>query len=532
MLRRDFTKLILASGAAGMAGGLNPFGDGLAYAQSGNGGLTAIIQPEPPILILPLNQQIPVGVVGGKIYESLLSYDFDLTPKPQLAESWEVSEDGLTYTFKLVEGAKWHDGAPFTAADVVFSCDVMLKEVHPRARANFERCESITADGDYTVIFKLKEPFAPFLLAFETSSAPIAPKHLYEGADYRNAPANDTPIGTGPFRLAEWVAGSHIRLEANPDYYQEGKPHLTEIYYRVIPDGAARAVAMETGEAQLSQFSDIETFDVSRLAELPHLELTTKGYEFFSPVLWYEPNLRREPFNDVRFRKAMMHLLDRQIIVDRIMFGLAEPATGPIASTTKFYDADVASYDTSVEKATALLDEMGLTPDASGNRVTIHHLVVPFGEMWTRLAEYFRQAMSAGGIEVVLDSTDPGGFAETVSNWDYDTTCNMLYQFGDPALGVARSYISSNIRKGVMFTNTEGYENAEVDRLFAEAAVQTTEEARQELYSAVQKILVDELPVLWMTEQKFATLHDTRIKDLIVSATGVNANFAEAHYAS
>lgn len=532
MKRRDFTKLMLASGAAGATGNLGLMGDGIAYAQDGTGGLTAIIQPEPPILILALNQQLPVGVIGGKIYEGLLSYDFDLSPKSQLAESWDVSEDGLTYTFHLFQNVKWHDGAPFTAADVVFSCDVMLREVHPRARGNFERCESITTDGDYTVVFKLKEPFAPFILSFEAGSAPIMPKHLYEGTDYRNAPANDTPVGTGPFKLGEWSRGSHIRLEANPDYYLEGKPHLTEIYYRVIPDAASRAVAMETGEAQISQFSDIETFDVERLAALPHLNLTTKGYELFSPILWYEPNLRREPFNDKRFRKAMMHLLDKQFIVDRIMFGLAAPATGPIASTTKFFDADVMAYDLNVEKAEALLDEMGLTPDAGGKRITIHHLVVPAGEMWTRLAEYFRQALSAGGIEVVLDSTDLGGWSEAVSNWEYDTTCNMLYQYGDPALGVARSYISSNIRKGVMFSNTQGYENAEVDRIFAEAAVQTSASAQQERYSQVQKLLVDELPVLWMTEQKFPTLHDVALEDLIVSATGVNENFAEAKYKS
>ncbi|WP_109466931.1 ABC transporter substrate-binding protein [Albibacillus kandeliae] len=530
MNRREFSKLLLATGTTGVAAQTGLFGDMVAYAQNGEGGLTAIIQPEPPLLVVALNQQIPVGIIGGKLYESLLSYDFDLSPRPQLAKSWTVSEDGLTYTFELVDNAKWHDGTPFTAADVVFSCDVMLKEVHPRARANFDRCESITAEGDHTVVFKLKEPFAPFLLAFETSSAPIMPKHLYEGTDYRNNPANDTPVGTGPFKLAEWVRGSHIRLEANADYYHEGEPGLTEIFYRVVPDGASRSVAMETGEAQLSQFSDIETFDVQRLADMPHLDLTTKGYEFFSPVLWYEPNLRREPFNDVRFRKAMRLLLDPNFIVERIMFGLAQPATGPIASTTKFYDANVTTYEQDVEKANALLDEMGLAKDADGKRITIHHLVVPFGEMWTRLAEYFRQAMSAGGIEVVLDSTDPGGFAETVSNWDYDTTCNMLYQFGDPALGVARSYISSNIRKGVMFTNTQGYENAEVDTLFAEAAVQTSEEARQERYSKAQQILCDELPVLWMTEQKFATLYDNRIADLIVTATGVNANFAKAHY--
>ncbi len=176
MNRREFNKMLLAGGAVSSFGLM---GDGLAYAQTNTGGLTSIIQPEPPILILALNQQIPVGTIGGKIYESLLSYDFDLTPTPQLAESWTISEDGLTYTFELVKNAKWHDGTPFTAADVVFSCAEMLPEVHPRARGNFDRCESITETGDYTVEFKLKEPFAPFLLSFETSSAPIMPFLLY-----------------------------------------------------------------------------------------------------------------------------------------------------------------------------------------------------------------------------------------------------------------------------------------------------------------------------------------------------------------
>lgn len=531
MKRREFNKMLLGAGAGLGLSSSGLFRDGVAYAQGKSGGLTAIINPEPPVLTLPLNQQIPVGTIGGKIYESLLDYDFELKPRPQLAERWEISEDGLTYTFHLAKNAKWHDGKPFTSADVVFSCNVMLKEVHPRARGVFERCESITAPDDHTVVFKLKAPFGPFLLAFETSSAPIAPKHIYEGTDYRKNPANDTPIGTGPFKLKEWRRGSHIHLVANPDYYRKGEPVLTEIFYRVIPDGASRSVAMESGQAQLSQFADIEPFDVPRLAAMPQLKLTTKGYEFFSPVLWYELNLRRKPFDDLRFRKAVRHLLDPNFIVQRINFGLGRPATGPIASTTKFYDPNVTSYKTDVAAATKLLDEMGLKPDANGVRARIRFLVVPFGEFWTRLGEYFRQAMKAGGIEVTLDTTDAGGFAEKVSNWDYETTSNMLYQNGDPALGVARSYISSNIRKGVMFTNTQGYSNKEIDDLFDRAAVLTSDKERAELYSKVQKILADDLPVLWMTEQQFPTIHDARLQNLIDSAIGVNGTFGRARWA-
>lgn len=196
--------------------------------------------------------------------DTLVSIDYDmLTLHPGLAKSWDVSADGLTYTFHLQKAAKWHDGTPFTSADVVFSCDVMLKEVHPRARGSFERCESITAVDDHTVVFKLKAPFAPFLKAFEAGSAPICPKHIFEGTDYRNNPKNAHPIGTGPFMFKEWVKGSHIHLVANPDYYMDGKPGLTEIFFRIVPDAASRSVAMETGEAQLSAWNDVENFDVA-----------------------------------------------------------------------------------------------------------------------------------------------------------------------------------------------------------------------------------------------------------------------------
>ena len=137
------------------------------------GTLTAIIQPEPPMLVMGLNQQAPTQTVAGKIYESLLTYNFDLTPRPGLAKSWEVSADGLTYTFHLQEGVTWHDGKPFSADDVLFTFKTFLPETHPRARALFGRAESITAPDAATIVIKLKEPFPAFLQGFEVSTTPI-----------------------------------------------------------------------------------------------------------------------------------------------------------------------------------------------------------------------------------------------------------------------------------------------------------------------------------------------------------------------
>lgn len=500
----------------------------LAQEEVQTGGtLNVIVQPEPPILVLGLNQQGPTQTVAGKIYEGLLRYDHELTPMPGLAERWEVSDDGLTYTFHLRENAVWHDGEPFTAEDVVFSTKTFLPETHPRARANFGHVESIEAPDEHTVVFTLKEPFPAFIKAFEMSSAPMMPEHIYAGTDYKQNPKNSTPIGTGPFKFDEWVKGSYIHLVKNEDYYLEGKPYLDDIYFRVIPDAASRALALETGEVDVSQFNDVEPFDVARLEALPHLSMTTKGYEFVAPMSWIEINHRAEPLGDKRFRQALMYALDREFIRDRIWFGLGRVATGPVNSVTTGYEPDVKQYGHDPEKAKALLDEMGLTPDEDGVRARISFTPMPYGETWSRLAEYIKQSWSKIGVEATLDSTDVAGWVQKVSNWDYETTNNFLYQYGDPSLGVARTYISDNIRKGVMFSNTMGYSKPEVDELFAKAAVENDPAKRQEQLSEVQKIIVEDVPVIWLLEMEFPTFVNTRVHNAVTTAIGTSENFAD-----
>lgn len=496
------------------------------------GVLNSIVQPEPPTLMLGLNQQGPTQTVAGKIYQGLLTYDQKLAPLPSLAKSWTVSPDGLVYTFKLFENVTWHDGKPFTAKDVVFSTANFLKEVHPRARAVFSRCDSITALDDHTVEFKLKEPFPAFLQSFEVSSAPMIPAHLYEGTDFRANPANATPIGTGPFKLKEWVKGSHIQLVRNEAYYKAGLPYLDGITFRVIPDAASRSLALESGQVQQTQYSDIEPFEVPRLKTLPNLEFSTKGYEFIAPLSWLEINHRVKPLDDKRFRKAIAYAIDRKFIRDKIWFGLGRIPTGPINSVVKFYDPKVTTYEPNIEKAKALLDEMGLKPDAKGVRATVKIMPMPYGETWTRLGEYLKQALGKAGIAVTLESTDAAGWSQRVSNWDYEITTNFLYQYGDPALGVARTYISDNIRKGVLFTNTMGYSNPKVDELFAKGAREVDTTKRQALYSEVQQILSDDLPVVWLLEMEFPTFLDKRVKNANKTAIGVNDTYEDVWLAA
>jgi len=165
----------------------------LAEGPKMGGVINAVIQPEPPGLMMALVQNGPTQMVSGNIFEGLLRYSPKLEPLPGLAESWTVSEDAKVYTFKLKPGVSWHDGKPFTSADVLFSID-MLKQTHPRARNNTVQVEKIEAPDDLTVVFTLKQPFGPFLGIFEVGSMPIVPKHLYTSELLAAVPGQQKPV--------------------------------------------------------------------------------------------------------------------------------------------------------------------------------------------------------------------------------------------------------------------------------------------------------------------------------------------------
>ena len=229
------------------------------------GTLNMVVQPEPPTVMLGLNRLGPVSFVGSKMYEGLITFAPDMTPQPLLAKSWEISEDGLTYTFHLREGVKWHDGEPFTSADVIYSFSDFLPQAFSRTKRVMSFVGEMTAPDDHTVVFKLREPYAAFLIIFEVTGGTMVPKHIYEGTDIFKNPANEHPIGTGPFKFDEWSKGSHIHLVRNDDYWQEGKPYLDDLYFRIIPDANSRAIAFEQGQVDLLRGGDVENFEVERL---------------------------------------------------------------------------------------------------------------------------------------------------------------------------------------------------------------------------------------------------------------------------
>jgi peptide/nickel transport system substrate-binding protein len=188
-------------------------------------------------------------------------------------------------------------------------------------------------------------------------------------------------------------------------------------------------------------------------------------------------------------------------------------------------------YPYDPKRAIALMDEMGLKPDSRGIRQRVNIIALPYGEVWTRQAELVKQQFGKVGIDVTIETTDAAGFLQRNSNWEFELCFNFLSQFMDPALGVARTYISSNIRKGVISTNVEGYSNPEVDDLFARAAVTPSEQEAQKLYSQVQHIISDDVPVLYLTELQFPTFVNKAFRSVIIDAHGALGDFDQAYKA-
>src|SRR5437899_5505949 len=353
-----------------------------AGAQKRGGTLVMLVQPEPPTLASYISTSGPIGQVATKVYEGLLEYDFNLRASPSLAGSWKESADGKTITFGRQKAVRCHDGKPFTSADVKFSVLEVLKKVHPRGAATVREVTEIDTPDEHTVVFKLTTPAPYLMMALSGYESPMLPKHLFEGSDIKTSKYANAPVGTGPFKFVEWQKGQFMRFDRNPDYWKKGRPYLDRIVARFIADGSTRAATLETQEAHIAGFSAVLPLDVKRLQALPHIGVTTKGYEMQSPIVELDFNTQKKPFDNVKVRLAVAYAIDRKFIIDNIWFGFGKPATGPISSNFKatgLYTADVRNYNVpnGVETANKLLDEAGYKRGADGTRFEIVHDITP-----------------------------------------------------------------------------------------------------------------------------------------------------------
>ncbi|TDK48682.1 ABC transporter substrate-binding protein [Antarcticimicrobium luteum] len=488
-------------------------------AQERGGSLKVALFPEPPTVVAGLSGLGSASIVSSKIYEALVTYDTDLNPLPWLATSWETSEDGLVWTFNLAEDAKWHDGTPFTAADVVTSYQVFSVE-NDRLKLISAKIDGVEAVTEHQVRFILKESIPSFIYMMNYGNLPIIPAHLYAAGNFRENPANATPIGTGAFKVADWEKGSYIHLVRFEDYRDGSRPYLDDLYFVTIPDAQGVAVAFEEGSVDVASASNLEGFDVARLSAMDGVERTNHGWEMLAPHGFMWVNTQKAPLDRVELRQALNYALDKDFIRDVVFNGLATPPRGAFDSRTKFFDAGVNAYAFDPEKARDLVAASGY------DGAVLKLSTAPVGSAWARLAEYEVQAWKEVGINVELDNNDVGGYLKKLAERSYDLGNIYLYQYGDPSVGVTRNFYSFNDVPGSPWNNVGRYVNPELDALLTQADAVNDPAERAALYAKAQQIIADDAVQVWTAELQFPTLYRSRVRNLVTTALGLSDSFA------
>ncbi|WP_247997456.1 ABC transporter substrate-binding protein [Brucella tritici] len=472
-----------------------------------------------------------VFFVASKVVEPLAeaSFEGENGLAPRLATSWEGSTDGLTATFHLREGVKWHDGTPFTSADVAFSAMEVWKPLQNLGRVVFKALEKVETPDDLTAIFHFSEP-TPFQLIRNALPAltAVLPKHVFAGTDIMANPANEKLVGTGPFKYAEHKTGEYYRLTRNDDYWGEGEPYLDEIVYRVLPDRAAAAGALEAEEIDLAAFSAVPLADLDRISKVPGLTVISKGYEALTYQLVVEINHRRKELADLKVRQAIAHAIDRDFVVKTIFLGYAKTSTGPVPRyDSQFYTDDVPSYPFDVAKANALLDEAGYKRGKDGTRFTLKLLPAPYFNETKQFGDYLRQALAAVGIDARIVNNDSAAHQKAVyTNHDFDLAIAPTVYRGDPAISTT-ILVESGIPAGVPFSNQGGYANAELDALIAKAAREIDEKKRTTLYHQFQQMVEADLPLINVAEWGFITVARDRVKNVSNNPRWAVSNWAD-----
>ncbi|MBM3129857.1 MAG: ABC transporter substrate-binding protein [Chloroflexi bacterium] len=449
---------------------------------------------------------------AGSLYNGLVALDKDFKPQPELADSWMITDDGKTYTFKLHPGVKWHDGKPFTSADVKFTFENLLLKFHARTQTGVAPVlDKIETPDDLTVVFRFKTPYAPLLQQLNVIEAPILPKHVYQvGGEPQNHPANLKPIGTGPFKFVEYKKGQQVVLERNREYFKSGLPYFDKLIFSIIPDTATALIAFERGEVD---YVSVPGSDVERISKLPGVivERSPAGSGGSFCVQTIIPNHQRAPLDKLPVRQALNLAIDRQRMVQQVLFNQGRAARGPMATTAWYFDSTLPTFEYNAAKANQLLDSAGLAKGADGFRFK---LTAVFPNTVAKMAEVLKENFAQIGVNVELKIVDFNEANQTVFikrgfDLGYASYCNGP----DPEIGVRRAYDSTNI-KAVLFSNGAAYKNPMVDELFARGVAETNRVQRVAIYAELQKILVNDLPYFWLYESEGAYAHRNTINDV------------------
>ncbi len=462
-------------------------GNGASDAERGNTFTYAIDQA--PDTFNPVMLVEHTDPVTEMVFRGLVGHDAQNQVVPALASGWTVSPDGLSYEFALRDGVTWHDGEPFTSADVKFTLDAVRDPASEAAvAANFTAVTAVETPDDATVRIELSRP-QPALLDALTMG--ILPEHVLADKDITDPDFGASPIGTGPFRLVEFRDDQYAELEAFDDFYA-GEPGLDEVFITYVPDATARQVQLANGEID-GAFVDPQ--QAPSVMENEDLRLEVFPTADYRGLLL---NMNRPVFADPALREALNYAVDREALVDGVLLGYGQPATSPLG-TSALERPDLASYSFDPDKVTALMTEAGYTRDGEGP--------------WTKdgqpvafsISTFAEDALRVSLLEVVTTQLKEQGFEVTADPLPRDAVKweeldAFVIGWGTPYhpdTSLFAPYHSSQVlAKGG--SNLGSYVNSRVDAALEAGRVAQDEAAGAEAYTDFQEAIAEDPPYVWL----------------------------------
>jgi peptide/nickel transport system substrate-binding protein len=469
------------------------------------GGTLTVAQPGEPKTLDPHRSTLDVfrHSIRSAVFDSLTWVDpTTLAVQPKLAKSWAVSNGGKTVVFKLQEGVKWHDGTPFTAADVKFTVErVKDPKIASQFAPQVATVKTVDVVDDATVRFNLSAPTPP--LFANLLQVQIVGANSIGSIETK-------PIGTGPFKFVEFVPGDHQTLEKNPDYWVAGTPLLDKLIFKNVPDAQSRLAQLRAGSVQM--IDGIDPKDVKQARGFPN------AYVFSSkPVNLYEIfqiNTKRKPFDDRRVRQALSYAFDRKSYLRNFWFGLARPSSGPFVKEMPAYLPGIDNaYKFDLKKAAALLKQAGFTKDKP---LEIEILSIVGYPTLKAMAVILQANLNKIGMKASITELEISPWIDRIATHpDFDITVDNYNTVPEDPAGM---FNSDNLAPAgnINQWNPPGYA-----ALVAKAASEQNPRKRNALYRQLQKIIRDEQPMITIDHIPIIVAASKTMKGVKLGPSGI-----------
>lgn len=462
--------------------------------------------------------------VAGMVFNGLVKYDKDMNIVGDLAESWDVTQNGLVITFHLRKGVQWHDGKPFTAADVLYTYQVTTDPKTPTAYAgDFLKIKKAEALDDYTFRVTYDKPFAPALISWASA---ILPRHLLAGKDITKSQLARHPIGTGPYKFKEWVAGQKIVLISNENYF-EGRPYIDGRVTRIIPDTATMFLELR---AQNIGMMGLTPLQYTRQTDNNLFKENFNKYRYLSFAYTYLGyNLKNPLFTDKRVRQAISYAVNKDEIISGVLLGLGKPATGPYKHGTWAYNDKVKIYNYNPAKARELLKQAGLTDtnndgvlEKDGKPFEFEILTNQGNETRQKCAEIIQRQLKEVGISVKIRIVEWSAFVtDFINKRRFDAVIlGWTIPLDPDAYDVWHSSKTSPEE-----LNFVSYKNPEADEMLEKGRSTFNQAERKKYYDRFQEILVEDQPYTFLYVPEELIIISNRIRGVEPAPIGIGHNF-------